>query len=564
MFFLIGHRGVGKTNLVRRLDKAVDLDTVIEDKYGIQKIFSEQGEKAFRDIEREELSSLIEKKIDFISLGAGFELKNFAFPKESKFIWIQRSSDLTGRVFFDRPRLDTNLEPLDEFFNRAHQRISIYNEYSDFKLCLEEGDFKNQSAIDVLKSLKAKDLKGGSRGYFTPSNAFELEVYKGACELKTDVFSKSSILEALKKRQDQKTIVSIRSEEALDLDFLKEVVKLKALIDLPLEYKESSFLINNFSNEQAFLSLHEKRTLKEVESLIENHPFHLKWAPVIDGLDELIEYDSLSIEKVSFLPRSSKSDGRYKWYRLLRKNKIEFYRYGLTEHLDQPQYYESFDFNEKNIGAVIGDDTLLSWSPAFHRDFFKDNFSSTYLNIKTERNEFKKTTEFIHGKGVRFLSVTSPFKKEAGEWVGLQEQINTLDLEAREGLSTDQLSIEALSEEIFKNGFKAVLVWGSGSMGEAISKKLNNIAEISSSRTESNLLKSESFEALIWASGPNAKMPEVILEQKESLKVVYDLNYKEESLGRLLALKTGALYISGKDFFDIQARGQTSFFKGEK
>ena len=567
MFFLIGHRGVGKTSLLKGIDESIDLDEFISKDYDISKVFSEQGEEQFRKIEKRALDKVLgEKKCQIVSLGAGFDLKNYFFPKDSKFIWIQRSSDQIGRIFLDRPRLNMELNPLEEFIKRKKERDPVFREFSDFCLALEEGDFSNKESIKTLKDLMRNNLTCPKRGYFKPSSNFELEVFRGNVELRTDVFDSGQILELIKKSSSQyKTIlVSVRNKSEMDLNFLKFVVDQGALIDIPLEYDGAEELIKNFSKEQALFSLHEKRSLDQIKEIISKNMYHLKWAPEVESFEELCNLDSLSVDRVSFLPRSRKSEESYAWYRLLRSNKIEFYRYGITEYLDQPLYLESFDFQRENIGAVVGENTFLSWSPAFHRDFFRKCYDSSYLNISCLREEFNKNfIRFMKSKGVRYLSVTSPFKNKAGDLVNLTS-CNTLDLKKNQGVNTDQNSINHWVDEIKSRTFKKVLIWGSGVMGRAFKEKLKNIAIMMSSRSETSKLELPIFEALVWAAGPQADLPFFILNQQKSLKAIYDLDYKEGSKGRFLALKTGALYISGEKFFEIQAKGQRVFFKGEE
>ena len=78
-WILIGHRGVGKTQLLRRLEiyfegnpelAFIDLDHHIELKFKkpIFELFPEVGESAFRKIEREIFDSLLEQYPSFIIL----------------------------------------------------------------------------------------------------------------------------------------------------------------------------------------------------------------------------------------------------------------------------------------------------------------------------------------------------------------------------------------------------------------------------------------------------------------------------------------------------------------
>lgn len=112
---MIGHRGVGKSNLIARLKKYfpeqsehfLDLDAEIEKQIGqnLGQFFSEQGEDQFRKTEQNVFSEIyLNKKIFILSLGAGFSVD--LLPKNVIKIWLRRDSDIFGRIFFNRPRLE--------------------------------------------------------------------------------------------------------------------------------------------------------------------------------------------------------------------------------------------------------------------------------------------------------------------------------------------------------------------------------------------------------------------------------------------------------------------------
>ena len=76
--YLIGYMGSGKTTVGKKLARAldysfVDLDYLIEEEQGqsISKIFDEQGEDAFREIEKLELHKTFSLNDTVVSLGGG-------------------------------------------------------------------------------------------------------------------------------------------------------------------------------------------------------------------------------------------------------------------------------------------------------------------------------------------------------------------------------------------------------------------------------------------------------------------------------------------------------------
>ena len=251
MFFLIGHRGVGKTSLIKAFNEAtingvhhqwgcytttnetitneivnkainkntsievaIDLDDRISQGFDIFKIFCDEGESRFREIERKTLNAIIqEKKHSVVALGAGFELEKYNFPKDSKFIWIQRDSDRFGRIFLNRPSLEKDLNPLEEFKKRKKIRDKVFNKFCDLRLALEEGDFKNHEPIRILKELLQGVLIGSSRGYFTPSSDFELNFFLGNVELRTDFFDQEKILKNLGSSRNPENLGNSRNPE---------------------------------------------------------------------------------------------------------------------------------------------------------------------------------------------------------------------------------------------------------------------------------------------------------------------------------------------------------------
>src|SRR5690606_16082492 len=72
----------------------------------------------------------------FIALGAGF---NGELPPLAKAIWIRRPTDARGRVFLDRPSLEPELSPLDEYKKRYQERKSRFSIWAEEQLIIPEG-----------------------------------------------------------------------------------------------------------------------------------------------------------------------------------------------------------------------------------------------------------------------------------------------------------------------------------------------------------------------------------------------------------------------------------------
>src|SRR5690348_8112419 len=81
--FLIGYRGTGKSLVARELARilgfqSIDSDDVIEDRAGksIARIFAEDGEPAFRDLEAEVVAKLSRIEQTVVALGGGAVLRD--------------------------------------------------------------------------------------------------------------------------------------------------------------------------------------------------------------------------------------------------------------------------------------------------------------------------------------------------------------------------------------------------------------------------------------------------------------------------------------------------------
>ena len=121
--YLIGHRGVGKTQMVKSMGAiqdrfaCVDLDEEIVSRTGKKTfdIIMSEGLEFFRQLEFEVLQNVEstfekhKKKKYIIALGAGFNIETYfqkrGFPENSFLLWLRKTTDPMGRIFFDRPSL---------------------------------------------------------------------------------------------------------------------------------------------------------------------------------------------------------------------------------------------------------------------------------------------------------------------------------------------------------------------------------------------------------------------------------------------------------------------------
>jgi shikimate kinase len=141
--FLIGYMGSGKTTLGKMLAQKLDmpfydLDAEIEKVQGksIARLFDEEGEEAFRRLEKEMLSTLIEREEDFImATGGGTPcyFKNLDFMKKNGItIYLQVPLKELVRRNLQSPELRPLLRGMNElelhgYINdHLRERLSFY------------------------------------------------------------------------------------------------------------------------------------------------------------------------------------------------------------------------------------------------------------------------------------------------------------------------------------------------------------------------------------------------------------------------------------------------------
>ena len=150
---LIGYRATGKTTLARLLAKRlgwdwIDADVEIERlaEKSIAKIFTEDGEPVFRDIEARVIAGLMDRSNLVIAAGGGAPLRaesRAAMRAGGRVVWLQASAEtIHARMTGDettatrRPSL-TGRGPLDEIVHVMSVREPIYRETAHVKIDTE-------------------------------------------------------------------------------------------------------------------------------------------------------------------------------------------------------------------------------------------------------------------------------------------------------------------------------------------------------------------------------------------------------------------------------------------
>ncbi|MCS7239161.1 MAG: shikimate kinase [Thermoguttaceae bacterium] len=165
---LIGYRATGKTTLARLLAERlgwqwVDADVEIEHRAGksIARIFAEDGEPAFRDLEAKVIADLCARDKLVIAAGGGAPMRpenRQAMKQSGKVIWLQASPQtIYQRMYSDpttaerRPNL-TARGGLEEIIELLSKREPVYRETADFTVNTE-GRPPEVLAEEILSAL---------------------------------------------------------------------------------------------------------------------------------------------------------------------------------------------------------------------------------------------------------------------------------------------------------------------------------------------------------------------------------------------------------------------------
>ena len=161
--FLIGMMGSGKSStgpvLAEILKyKYVDLDVLIEKltKKTIDKVFSEEGEEYFRDLETQCLQEIIKLPSVVVSTGGGVVLKkeNWGILRQGIIVWL----DINKEIALKRLNSKDNIRPLlkgniDKKYEEIFQtRKDIYAQ-ADLRVEINNEGVKNV-AEKILNALK--------------------------------------------------------------------------------------------------------------------------------------------------------------------------------------------------------------------------------------------------------------------------------------------------------------------------------------------------------------------------------------------------------------------------
>ena len=609
IYLIVGHRGVGKTLWLKKLEKLflrsslnqkkiyfLDLDEEIEKetKKTIDFLISHTGqynEKNFRFIEKKTLNKLIQKyksknNLVFIAIGAGFKWNKKSLPSFCRVIHLIRETDSRGRIFLNRPRLKINKTPFEEYKFLYSQREKTYRRMREESFILPEQDFpfhlteklffgvKKQKLNSIL-TLDKDSLPVDRKKWIDFINrrfSWGIRFF----ELRDDNLSKEELRLLLKILPQKNQLLSFRRPGR---SFFSECVFSGSIWDWPMENGTPPSV-------PPILSLHTRKkgeNFNQVcKKLMRYRAGYFKLAVPVRNFKELLQGHLWFLEDIknrSFLPVSPEGEkGKWRWYRQIfgPQMKLHFIRESLSEYVDQPFLYEHLMISKvvkkSAFAAVLGNPIAHSASPAFHRAFF-NKYKMVFTKIPMTEKECTKVNLLILQKmGLVFSAVTSPLKKKAYQICDVKDPyarsvkaVNTLVFKNNKifGSNTDGYGLQALLERAKINQKKKnVVVWGGGGMKQVLKEKLP-FAYFYSARTGKSVKPChEDVNVVIWAVGRSRMSHCVFPPDLWKPKLVIDLNYTEDSPGLEYALLSGAKYISGKKMFEHQAKKQQDFWSG--
>jgi shikimate 5-dehydrogenase/shikimate kinase len=559
----IGHRGVGKSTLLERHREYfpevlhLDLDEEIQKRTGDapSDYFEKFGEESFRLQEKEVFLQLQSAHQRFvIAVGAGFDTE--LIPDDVEVIFVSRVTDKDGRIFLNRPRLETALSHLEEYKKRYEQRHKKFINRADFVYQVPEG-ITGPDKIEA--TLLQKDFQIEDAYYTLQARDIEklseiTKRYKNI-ELRTDLLSGEQIHSVVKRVPDRALLVSVRNK----IDY-----------SLPANTRvDRDYLY--FDGETHIISSHSDNIQTGIHQLKElSGQYFLKLSPLVESFAELekgFRWQQEDPNHRSFLPRSL--GGRWLWYRQIAKYLQPLNFIKSSEVADQPSLYEWLTLpasRPEAWGAVLGYPVYFSRSPAEHAEFFRKR-KSFFCKIEVQPDEAAQAKSFIQELGCRYMAVTSPLKeiffnlhKSRTANAAQFESANTVFVGTSGAVvhNTDAEGFRNLVSEIKAPEIAAI--WGGGGTLKMMRSVLPTATCYSgqTGQPREATAKTTTFTYLIWAAPRSHKT--VFPSESMEIRKVIDLNYTENSMGLEFAATEKIGYKSGLEMFKAQAAAQQKFW----
>lgn len=590
---VIGHRGVGKSRFIGRVRGYLPCATVFDLDDEAAKLagavtashaFSSLGEAKFRDLEREALAA-IDRRVSagdevWVAAGAGFE---GPLPKGWRALWLSRATDQAGRVFLDRPRLDQGLAPLEEFLARKAGRDLRYAAMAATRLEIDEG-FEEPSEEE--RALICDEIRSvGGATTFLPEDAVAADagarlarlaqMGPSLIELRDDLLPEDALARAASALRPHQILLSARDRARASGTALL-ARQMGCAFDWPSELGAAPDDIR-----PTVVSVHDRGLLADELAVPSRHQAILKASPVLETFAELSRWDRWRREdpvRRALLPRSEQ--GRWAWYRLATKadQPLNFWREGAGSAPDQPPLLRWLRARGagRGFGAVLGSPAAHSRTPAEQRRFADELGQDVYAIDVAPAEWDAGALDFLRGLGLRWAAVTAPLKERALAACGRVDDrsracdaVNTIAWDDQRGgwtgTNTDAEGFRlAWAAEGASVRGERTAVWGGGGVLGAIRASLPE-ARLYSARTgdaRDGARSVEAPEAVIWAIGRRRFAQTKRWPPTEwRPRLIFDVNYSEDSPGREYAAMTSAAYVSGLAMFRAQAEGQREFWR---
>jgi len=574
IYALIGHRGVGKSALLKRLQgygaNTIDLDEEIakQEKQSVAELFTSRGEKQFRKLEVQVLQKIQSQHNTsslYVSVGAGFE---GPWPVGVKKIWVRRASDENGRIFLNRPRLNSDLKPLEEFFLRKAERDKRFYAWADRHYFMPEGLPVDPLAERLFFGYDDESEVIGGTLTIKPRHLQDLKLWMRQglefFEVRDDLLNETQAKEIFDSIPRSRILASIRTPNSYLIKHQDRVEILDWAMELgPCPDELSPTIISLHKREENL-----EETLQKLESV--QAPY-VKLAIPIESLEELKVAHNWWMgdrEFRMFFPNSS--GGRWSWYRTTwgRAMRLNFIRDDEGTSPDQPTFYEWFQSKvwQKSFAAILGDPVDHSWTPSEHREFFK-KYGMPVVKVRISEKELtEENLKFLCELGLTAAAVTAPLKNmmfnlmdEVTLAAEVVKSVNTFLFDGQKflGHNTDFAGLEEAVKDFKEND--SIAVWGGGGTLEILKQVLPQ-AQFFSAR-EGTSMDTSSPDILVWAVGrsraDNISWP----PQNWRHDFVFDLNYTDDSPGLEWAEKHADFYRSGDHFFREQALRQREWWK---
>ena len=431
--FVVGHRGVGKSAFLRRVNvyrptaRCIDLRAEVSARAGLplENLLREEGESGLLVHERTVLERLLEDirppeghapSPVYIELDPDFmayDLPVFSSP-DVEVLWVRRQRDRVGRIFLGHPRMRPEVPPLQEYQERAAFREKRFERVATRQLFLREGQ---QDISEEENSM----VQGGAEfpdavcllSHFDLVREV-LPMRAGHYLLRSGTQGVEAALQSGAGLSPERCILQVReagdSVLALDRGWKQDLS-----VDItPAEAKAiamvSLFDLGAGTDHQALLRQVETRAAARAPGVVLKVEAEIKdWV----SLREMHQWRLTDPSRRVFLPLSK--DGRWRWYHLLMHGRqpVSFIQNG-DGAPDLPQVLEALraKIRAAEFGFHLSESPMESPVPLLVDRWFREQ-GLTFLEGCAEPKELPDVLELLESLGVTRLSLAGSFQQWA-------------------------------------------------------------------------------------------------------------------------------------------------------